>query len=281
MKEINFDALYFDQVGNTGSKVCFNPAHKHPMGGGDHYLSNYNKLLGELRKALTEIKGEPVPFGTEGETDAFDFDLWLTIFPGGDSLQEGGEVHSLVCSGYGVQHGQCYRLDDIEFNEDDNDPAIYKCATEWTNGIQPIWLEAWWNIKSCPRFEKYFSKMVLCRDYIRDYNIFGEMVRKVKITDCPIKKFMWLHNSEKFYEDSQAVKTMSYNYKDKTCVVFTNMSDEKINITWESKGSDLGLKNKSSYTVSKFYPEGEMKLVKKLTDTIELDAFETVAYLVY
>ena len=35
MKEINFDALYFDQVGNTGSKVCFNPLHKHPMGGGD------------------------------------------------------------------------------------------------------------------------------------------------------------------------------------------------------------------------------------------------------
>ncbi|MDH7570775.1 MAG: DUF6259 domain-containing protein, partial [Armatimonadota bacterium] len=52
VRDYGVSGVYLDQITAAAPALCFNPAHGHPLGGGDHWWAGYRKLLGDLRAEL-------------------------------------------------------------------------------------------------------------------------------------------------------------------------------------------------------------------------------------
>ena len=132
-----------------------------------------------------------------------------------------------------------------------------------------------------PAFGKYFRNAALARIAAKEYFNLGEMVRKVRITsNVPTKKILWLMWGFDRTGDFPLVRTCSFNYKGKTMVCFTSISDKSENISWKSSFSDLNLKNKKSYKLTEIYPKKESKVLNSLEDTFSMSPFETKIFVI-
>lgn len=282
-KEYEIDALYMDQIGANEAFLCFDRRHNHPVGGGDRWAKTYRQLLKDVKSSLTEIRGAEIPVTTEDAGDAYAYDGWLRC---NDNLVANTDspVNMVVYSGYGLSFGDRFALN--ELNKDDALPAINKAAVDYTKGIQPGWELGRENeFEKYPDFGRYFKNMTLARVAAIKYLNFGEMVRNVKITSyMPTKRIYWEHFSGRNEGDFPLVRTVSFNYHNKTAVTFTNISKQSIKVDWESSAEDLNLSNKN-LTVSKLYPKdsnpvknsGSKGFVKS---SFTIKPLETVVYIV-
>lgn len=291
IKECAFDALYSDQIGAAMQVVCFNKNHTHPLGGGDHYVKAYNNLIADLRKGLTEIKGEPVPIATEDSAEAFDFDLWIRC---SDSLAENMETPMIetVFSQYKLYYGD-HLYDDWEsklkgFSEYKSDKgnmtALHKVAVSLVNGIQVGWCAgAAGELTKHPEFAAEYKKILKARVAGLNYFNHGELMRKVNFTnEIPKAHLIWNHFSGYCETDSPVVKTGSFAYGGKTMLCFVNVSKESVPVKWEADPTDLGLKSKKLYTFSEFYPKKKaMAKTNKLKGEFTLLPYETKLITVY
>jgi hypothetical protein len=46
------DGVYIDQIASAGPRPCWDRTHNHSLGGGDHWVTGYNKMLKEARKVI-------------------------------------------------------------------------------------------------------------------------------------------------------------------------------------------------------------------------------------
>lgn len=252
MKEFKFDALYSDQVGASMPNMCFNPTHRHPMGGGDVYYKGYKSLISDLRNSLNGQKGEPIVFTTEDSADPYPFDGWLRC---NEDLSRNADTpyNTIVYSGYVVSFGSYYFPEEFE-NEFS---AINKTSVVFSKGIQPGWSLGNRNqFEKYPTFAKHFKNMTLARHEASEYFNLGEMVRPVKITSpIPTKTLYWKNIYGESTKEHKMIRTCSYNYKGKTLVSFINSSDESIRVDWEATPKSLYLQNKANYNIKAFHPK--------------------------
>jgi len=57
VKELGCGGVYLDQLGCFGGRICLDPSHGHPLGGGAYWLAGYRTLLAAIRD---EIGPEPL-----------------------------------------------------------------------------------------------------------------------------------------------------------------------------------------------------------------------------
>ncbi|MFQ6096134.1 MAG: DUF6259 domain-containing protein, partial [Armatimonadota bacterium] len=73
IEECGVNAIYIDQIGAAGPKLCFDPAHGHPLGGGTYWVDGYRELLRKVQRhadaadvvVTTENNAEPYMDGVD------------------------------------------------------------------------------------------------------------------------------------------------------------------------------------------------------------------------
>ena len=73
------DGVYMDQA--VQSLVCWDPAHGHPLGGGNYWMEGFRRLERQIRRRTAPASGEPTVLAGEGagETWLPELDLMLTL----------------------------------------------------------------------------------------------------------------------------------------------------------------------------------------------------------
>ncbi len=64
-KEANVDSMYYDISANNLIKICLNPDHGHPVGGGNVLTQAYKDVYKGTQEALNEEADRYIPLGTE------------------------------------------------------------------------------------------------------------------------------------------------------------------------------------------------------------------------
>lgn len=284
MKEIDFDALYMDQIGSSAPSLCFNDKHSHSMGGGSQYGKNYTDLIIRLKAELKNAKGTPVPITTEDCSDIYPFDGWLRCNEG---LGKNADcpLNTTVYSGYVISFGDYYW--DKDFNTENQISAINKTAVAFTKGIQPGWAVGnRHQFEKYPKFAEHFKNMAHGRYKAYKYFNFGEIVRPVKITNnIPIKKLLWSYQGTESFREYPAVREISHYYKGKVSVSFINITEDRIKIDWEASPQDLNLKNKKLYKITKLYPDTADKYIitkdkDKIKSSFTINSLETAIFII-
>lgn len=280
LKELNFDAFYIDQLGGSPQHYCFNPKHRHNMGGGHTYISQYTKLVNELKETLSKIKGAPIPIATEGANEFIPMDLWLCC---NDFSPQGVEypLQQVIYSGYVINFGDLNHI--IEWSENNSIAAMNKTAYSFISGHQIGWAEGGdYEFDKYPTFGKFFKNTAKARESHNNYFNFGELMRPVKFTNnIPTKEIFMRHYTGDSTQSYKLVKTGSFNYKGSVLIAFTNISEEPIQVHWESDNESLGLVKKDSYTISKVYPTKSNEILSKsISGTLTIKGLETVLLLI-
>ena len=90
-KEINVNGVYIDQIGASWPHRCFNPKHKHALGGGDFWYQEYRQMLDQIRKVVPKGRMITTEENSECWVDQFDAQLvlnmhasagkWIPLYP--------------------------------------------------------------------------------------------------------------------------------------------------------------------------------------------------------
>jgi len=68
--ECGVNAVYLDQIGAAGPRLCMNEEHGHPLGGGSWWVPSYRKMLRRIQKDGAQ-KDERIFFTTENNAEAY------------------------------------------------------------------------------------------------------------------------------------------------------------------------------------------------------------------
>ncbi len=130
---LDIDGVYYDEVGATNARVCYNKQHSHTVGGGSFWVKGYNKMMKNIR----ENRNNDNFYFTEGNAEPYmkSFDGFLTW-----EWVDGCEVpaFSAVYNGYVQLIGRCTmgtKKDDFEFFK-------YCTAKSFIYGQQLGWSKA-------------------------------------------------------------------------------------------------------------------------------------------
>lgn len=70
-QETKVDSMYYDISANNLIKICMNPSHGHPVGGGIAITKGYQATYEKTRAAITQASGRYTPLGTEMINEVF------------------------------------------------------------------------------------------------------------------------------------------------------------------------------------------------------------------
>ncbi|MCL6444548.1 MAG: DUF6259 domain-containing protein [Alicyclobacillus sp.] len=70
-QEVSIDAIYYDISANNILKVCMDPSHGHPVGGGREITVAYRDNYRDTKEAMTRVAGKYVAMGTEMVNEVF------------------------------------------------------------------------------------------------------------------------------------------------------------------------------------------------------------------
>lgn len=119
-----FDGVYMDQVASFNAKLCFDPTHNHPMGGGSWWNASYHSLLRNARSVLGQDKVITTESCCETYTDVFDLFLLLdTNFQrfGFNTMMEGlysypVPLFNMIYGSHALSYGSICRFSDEPAN---------------------------------------------------------------------------------------------------------------------------------------------------------------------
>ena len=119
-----FDGAYLDQVASFNAKLCFDPTHNHPIGGGVWWNASYHSLLENVRNVIGYDKVITTESCCETYVDVFDLFLLLdTNFQrfGFNTMREG--LHSqpvplfnMIYGSHALSYGSICRFSDDPAN---------------------------------------------------------------------------------------------------------------------------------------------------------------------
>lgn len=119
-----FDGVYLDQVASFNAKLCFDPTHNHPIGGGVWWNASYHSLLENVRNLIGVDKVITTESCCETYVDVFDLFLLLdTNFQrfGFNTMMEGlysqpVPLFNMIYGSHALSYGSICRLSDEPAN---------------------------------------------------------------------------------------------------------------------------------------------------------------------
>ncbi len=184
--EYGVDGVYIDQVAAEGPKLCLNPAHGHPLGGGAWWNEGYWQMLDALRAALPP--GRMLTTECNAEVYARWFDAYLTwtwtqegmvpAFPAiyGGQIQLFGRAYGGKPPAEAPTHAVAWRM---------------MAAQQLAFGEQIGWfsLDA---LAHPGRPLEFLRRVVRLRHHLRRYFYAGEMGRPPQVTgNIPMLSADW------------------------------------------------------------------------------------------
>lgn len=231
-REAKVDSMYYDISGNNLIKICMNPTHGHPIGGGIAITNGYQATYEKTRAALNEEAGEYIPLGTEminevflRELDYYQARAWaqpssaLETWPFRSQIKS-GEAEMIPMFAYVYNEYGIVRLDgwgklveeigELYYNTVAKTYAwggIYELNYEYSpmevlGGVEPPAEEHYWRFK--PRGFEYSAER---GEYLRQfaalrtgagnrYLAYGTMLQPLSIESPKVKMNWFMFNHE-------------------------------------------------------------------------------------
>ena len=184
VSEAGANAIYYDQIGCAGYRLCFNPAHGHPVGGGSWWADGYRAIL---KREHDKYAPRNIALTTEGTAECYmdvcDGQLVVTAASGEDV-----PFFPAVYSGYAIYFGT------RQSARKAFDPTFALMAREFTWGVVNGWSDDWypnrWGTdKRTAEAAGAFARM---RESNRDVFVYGTLEDELRsLQPLEKKQFVW------------------------------------------------------------------------------------------
>jgi hypothetical protein len=231
LTEYGNNAVYIDQIAAAAPKLCMNPAHGHPLGGGHWWNEGYWNMLDSIRAAkpretalTSECNAEPFLRWFDGYlTWHWQFDGQVPAFP----AIYGGTVQMF---------GRAYRAGETK------DLALrMKAGQQLVFGEQLGWLDP--ALLKQTDSEPFFCQLAQLRARFSRYFSAGRMLRPPRLTgDVPQVKADWQW-SGKWWVTTDGLLTGAWSVpaEKRLLLLFVNVSDQPITAAVQADPKAWGL----------------------------------------
>ena len=248
------NGIYMDEISCNSHELCFNPDHRHPLGGGRYWADGYRNLY---RKTLNiaHQNGKNVVITSESANEIF-FDLVTANLFTSQPTDYEIPMLQVVYSGYTLFYAsRCdFRKSDLLFN--------FCVGQGFIDGRQIGWMD--FDLFR-PQFSSKVEYMKNCARYrmaTKKYLTFGRLWEPIyPDNDVPVFKEEFpgggLHTSK-----APSAEARLWQAEDgKIAIFIANYVNEKIPFTYTIDPGKYGL-DASSYQVTEISPEGNNPISK-------------------
>ncbi|MBO4344615.1 MAG: hypothetical protein J5833_02595, partial [Victivallales bacterium] len=215
-EEVGVTGIYLDQIGHAPPRLCFNPDHGHPLGGGHHWVDGYRSMLSRLRAASVE-KG--LIFSTESTAEPYMDNIHASL---AWEPRQDTDVPLLpaVYSGYTTYFTSPQEATDtlVAFRAAQGRDFMWGCQIGWH----------YFDILTDAHKEKFDFSMRLAKLRLatKDFMVFGELIGEVEpLNTIPIINMTWGYRTP---HTATLPAVQSYQWADgngRRCLYIINYSD--------------------------------------------------------
>ena len=253
VSEYGMDGVYMDQTASCQPVYCFDPIHRHSIGGGSYWVEGNRKMV-ELCKENARKKNPEMILTTEDFAEPYIdvFDGLLSanassIAP--DLISMFNYVYSGYCLTFGRMTGRFLNAEGGNIYSTDL-PFKMRNAQMYLWGEQMGWFDP--NILNLESPEAKYLKALcksLDKETVKKFLFFGEMVRPLKLEgDNPILSASWSANQKN--TEMPAVSHSAWKAEDGTLgLVFTNMDNSAHTISYNVDTKQYKLPQGKKYSV--------------------------------
>ncbi|MBR4900867.1 MAG: hypothetical protein IKZ46_07990 [Victivallales bacterium] len=169
MNECGVNGIYLDQIGAAAPKLCFDPTHNHPIGGGHHWCDGYRAMLTPIKEMAA---GKGVTLTTENIAEPYmdNIDGYLTWV---QRNQEDVPAMTAVYSGYAIYFtSPMYAEDDFA--------AFRACqGRDFLWGCQLGWNHEWIMDAKHNDHLEYLIRLGALQKAAKEFMVLGELLGEV------------------------------------------------------------------------------------------------------
>jgi len=255
--EYEVDGVYIDQIAAAGAKLCFDPDHGHPLGGGDYWLSGYEEMLQKTRKRSRKKKPEAI---LTSECNAECFMTYLDAFLTWHTFQ--GELVPMFPAVYGgwmVTFGRSFSKADLE------NPLSFaaKVGQMFVFGAQLGWFGLYEIMEDQYKADaEYLRKLAKHRLLGLKFLLHGRLMRPVKPdVSFPTVSLNWSFIRRSVKVTLPVVMSSVWKAEDGTLgMVFTNVSITPQLVSFKINLEDYEFPPGREYIVTKITEYGNEKM---------------------
>ena len=268
--------IYIDQIAAAGPTECMDSTHNHPVGGGHWWRDGYKDMLAAIHDTIPDGRFIVVEGGADYLADQVD-----------GFLTEGWLTNSLVPAFQVVYSGKVQLIGKRTGTSRYHNQSFYcKLSQAFVQGVQPGRTSLWIVHDSNADIAAPFVRnLAIMRTKLKNYLAFGEMLRPLMLTgSIPTITSSWTDYGTPVDVTISAIQYSVYRHRSKrsVAVIFANASmTDTIEFSFEFDGSQYGFSN--SVNVQKVTPTSDSTPLLSspiFTETVSLDALETVAYII-
>lgn len=169
MNECGVNGIYLDQIGAAAPKLCFDPTHNHPIGGGRHWCDGYRAMLTPIKQMAAE-KGVTLTTENIAEPYMDNIDGFLTWV---QRNQEDVPAMTAVYSGYAIYFtSPMYAQDDFA--------AFRACqGRDFLWGCQLGWNGEWIMDAKHNDHLEYLIRLGSLQKAAKEFMVLGELLSEV------------------------------------------------------------------------------------------------------
>jgi hypothetical protein len=259
------NGIYMDEISCNSHELCFNPDHRHPLGGGRYWADGYRDLY---RKTLniTHQNGKEIVLTSECANEIF-FDLVTANLYTGRITDYDIPLQQVVYSGYTLFYScRCdYRKSDRLFN--------FAVGQGFIDGRQIGWMD--FDLFR-PKYRKKVEYMKNCAKYrmvTKKYLVFGRLWEPI-YPDNDIPVFQEEFNGGgKHTGTAPCAEARLWKAEDGSIAIFiANYINEKVEFSYTIEPEKYGL-NSPNYQLTEITPGGNSPVSKtgnKISRTVVL-----------
>ena len=237
--ECGVDGVYIDQVAAAEARLCMDPSHAHPLGGGHWWNEGYWRMLEAIRAAMPE--GRMITTECNAEVFMRWFDGYLTwhwqqdnmipVFPAvyGGAIQMFGRNYGGTPEAHEPTQPLAWRM---------------RAGQQFVYGEQIGWFNM--NLVNERMPMEFIRDTARLRWQLRRYFYAGEMARPPKLTGTIPKvraNWQWSHSKDDPWVETDALLCSAWRMRqeDKLVLLFANVSDEAIAVELHCDARAYGL----------------------------------------
>ncbi len=228
-REYKTAGIYIDQISAAEGKLCYNPNHGHPLGGGSFWHEGYRKMLIQIKEKMDKDKIITSEENAECWIDLIDANLIVNTHAGDNIIPMFVAVYSGRTINFGFQYYP--KIEDLNTM-----PFRAKLAQCFVFGSQMGWIQPQRIMdKKCRNTAQYLKDLSIIRNHCHDFLLYGKFLGMLKIEgDNPIIQIKGICLFDGKYEkEMPAVMGSAWlNENNEIGILLTNMTDEEYKITF-------------------------------------------------
>ena len=166
------NAVYLDQIGAAAPRLCFDPSHGHPLGGGRHWVDGYRKMLDRVK---AQGVANNVAFTTENTAEPYmdNIDGFLAWSP---RYEHDVPLLPAVYSGYTIY------FTSPQAAQDDLDAFVMAQGRDFLWGCQLGWNGTWILEEKHRAKARFMGRLAQYRLAAKQFFVCGQLLDEVRPT---------------------------------------------------------------------------------------------------